>query len=368
MRLKLTAYTALAFTFLPFIASAQTKAETKMYQKTVSKPSVAAFDKFLKKYPSSVYSAEIQAKKDTLLCISPYSLADAESIIAGFAPQGSRAKAFAWRAEGIDRVSGMAYDENKYSFILLEKGKDGWLVNTEYEVDYDDAEKGRSFDFADSSYVLKFSGEEYLRYNIVSTFAGGDSLEYKAVLFCPKAEHNSRTLSFIGKKIADGYEGKIDDGLADGMNTPQMMFLKSELQKNPILHELPMSTILTDESIRWWLQKNPDALTSAKKISFGQIPGESSLASTFEKTKKESCSKYRAAMFDIRGYSVVVALDRATGKYLLAWAEPECKDHKNGRLLNNIYFEDGSTLILFYYQGKKTFKYRLNLAEKSIKR
>ena len=34
--------------------AAQNKAETKFYQKTLSKPSVEAFDKFLKKYPSSV--------------------------------------------------------------------------------------------------------------------------------------------------------------------------------------------------------------------------------------------------------------------------------------------------------------------------
>ena len=50
---------------------AQTKAETKLYDKTVKRPSVAAFDKFLKKYPSSVYSEEIKARRDTLLYISP---------------------------------------------------------------------------------------------------------------------------------------------------------------------------------------------------------------------------------------------------------------------------------------------------------
>ena len=42
--------------------AAQKKAETKLYNKTLSKPSLEAFDKFLKKYPSSVYAADILAR------------------------------------------------------------------------------------------------------------------------------------------------------------------------------------------------------------------------------------------------------------------------------------------------------------------
>lgn len=357
-----------ALALLPQLAFAQSKAETKLYQKTVSKPSVAAFDKFLKKYPSSVYAAEIQAKKDTLLIISPYDLADAGQILSEYMP-GYKVKAQAWRSEGIDRVSGVGFDDEGCRYMLLEKGKNGWSVASEYNVEDDDIKADSNFDFVDSTYVLKIAGREYLRFNRLITYAGGDSLEYVAHLFCPKEEFNSRSLSFIGKVLADGTaEGRIDDGLESGMDTPPMIFLKSELQKKENLHELPMSTILTDESIQWWLDRNPDALTSARSIRFGQIPEESSLALTYESLKKESCSKFRAAMFDIRGYTVVVAYERATGKYLLAWAEPECKDHKNGRLLNNIYFEDGSTLVLFYYHGKKTFKYRLNLSSKSLRR
>ena len=41
------------------VLSAQTPAETKLYNKTLKKPSVKAYDKFLNKYPQSVYSLEI---------------------------------------------------------------------------------------------------------------------------------------------------------------------------------------------------------------------------------------------------------------------------------------------------------------------
>ena len=367
MNLKISA-ALFALAILPLSATAQTKAETKLYQKTVSNPSVASFDKFLKKYPSSVYAAEIQARKDTLLIISPYSLEDAVQIMSAQMPD-YRVKAQAWRSEGIDRVSGIGFNDAGCRYMLLEKDKNGWNVVSQYDVEDDDVKSGGSFDFVDSTYVIRIAGREYVRFNRLITYAGGDSLEYAAHLFCPKEEFNSRSLSFVGRKLADGSaEGRIDDGLESGMDTPPMIFLRSELQKVEGLHELPTGTILTDESIRWWIEKNPDALTTAKSIRFGQIPEESSLALTYESQKKESCAKFRAAMFDIRDYTVVVAYDRSSGKYLLAWAEPECKDHKNGRLLNNIYFEDGSTLVLFYYHGKKTFKYRLNLSSKSLRR
>ena len=39
------------------------KAETTLYQKTVAKPSVKAADKFLKKYPESVYAQKVQDGK-----------------------------------------------------------------------------------------------------------------------------------------------------------------------------------------------------------------------------------------------------------------------------------------------------------------
>ena len=52
MRNFLTAALALLLAAAPL--SAQKKAETRLYQKTLSQPSLEAFDKFLKKYPSSV--------------------------------------------------------------------------------------------------------------------------------------------------------------------------------------------------------------------------------------------------------------------------------------------------------------------------
>ena len=47
--------------------AAQSRSETNLYKKTVKSATVKAADKFLKKYPSSVYTAKVQQMKDSLL-------------------------------------------------------------------------------------------------------------------------------------------------------------------------------------------------------------------------------------------------------------------------------------------------------------
>ena len=58
--------TALALIALPLVAGAQTKAETSLYAKTVKKPTVKNAEKFLKKYPSSVYAPKVIRLRDSL--------------------------------------------------------------------------------------------------------------------------------------------------------------------------------------------------------------------------------------------------------------------------------------------------------------
>jgi hypothetical protein len=73
-------------------------------------------------------------------------------------------------------------------------------------------------------------------------------------------------------------------------------------------------------------------------------------------------------MFDHRGWTVIVAYQKADDNYVLAWVEPECRDHYKDRLLNSIAFDDTNTLAMSYYHGNRTFKYRLNLASKNLSR
>ena len=134
------------------------------------------------------------------------------------------------------------------------------------------------------------------------------------------------------------------------------------------LVQITRADALTDEAIAWWLENNPKAATSAKKLLFGQLPEECSIVEAFAKNRnKEKSGSYTAALFDIRGYTVVCERNGA-GEYALVWCEPKCKDRSRDKYLNTIYFEKGATLCLYYYKGRTTFKYRINLSSKSITR
>ena len=108
MRNFLTAALALLLAAAPL--SAQKKAETRLYQKTLSQPSLEAFDKFLKKYPSSVYATDILARKDTLLNISPYDEEQAARIARDLLPGGCEFRAVADRREAVDRIYALCLD------------------------------------------------------------------------------------------------------------------------------------------------------------------------------------------------------------------------------------------------------------------
>ena len=89
----------------------------------------------------------------------------------------------------------------------------------------------------------------------------------------------------------------------------------------------------------------------------------------FKKARKEKGKNCTAALFDIRGYTVICTQSRKDGGYSLAWCEPRCKNKYRDNFLNSIYFEsDGVTLVMFYYRGRTTFKYRLLTASQTLRK
>ena len=112
-------------------------------------------------------------------------------------------------------------------------------------------------------------------------------------------------------------------------------------------------------------EKNPKAETSATRLSFGKLDPACSLVAAYKKASKEKGKSYTVARINLRGYTLVCGLSRASGDYLLIWCEPARK----GRELRTIFFEsDETTLDLVYYQAKTTFKYKISLASQAIRR
>ena len=355
--------------------AAQKKAETKLYDKTIAAPSVAAFDKFLKKYPSSVYAADILARKDTLLNITPYDEAQAAAIVGPLLGGDAEYRAIVDRREAVDRIyaiclSGEGLAQDQVRIVTFVKGRSDWTQEGVYDAPAADAEGITARAFVDGTSVVNIRGTRYLFFHYLME---GAQPAYVAAAYAPQTDEFG-CVSFRGKDIRSGGEpyrlsGRSDEALLSGMDRPWMRLLLKDIQDNPALEQIPENFYLTDAAIDWWLTQNPDALTSATHLKFNILQAESSLVEEFATARgKKNSSKYTAAMFDHRGYTVIVVYQKADDNYVLAWAEPECKDHYRDRLLNSIAFDDANTLAMSYYHGNRTFKYRLNLTSKNLRR
>lgn len=358
--------------------NAQSRAESNLYNKTINKPSLKAYDNFLKRYPGSIYSADILARKDTLLNISPFSEAEAKQIASSFVSENSSMVAFAQRREAIDRIYAISvaspeFSENLVRIQTLELEKGQWKLIGSYDTPNSIADIEASglsqAAICDSTSRFKIRGEDYFQFCYHSASQVSNAHYYTAAAYCPVKETLDQVL-FIGKDREDGIiEGRIDQIASISDDKSEKRVLAAILHNNPKLEHISQADYLSDMAVEWWLEHNPSALVDAKKVNINILPEDASLVESFNSSRtKINSAKYSAILADIRGYTLIIVRQKVDGQFLLAWAEPECKDHYNDRLLNSIHFIDSNTLELQYYHGRKTYKYRLNLATKTLKR
>lgn len=338
---------------------AQTKAETALYNKTMKKPSVKATDKFLKKFPQSVYSQKVLDLKDSLLmvtfreeCISAISKEDA------LGAAGGTLDAVGWKRDGKEHV--LALDGDLTLRIL---SPDGRQEDTRTIPVYTMEEAPQPLSLVIPLEVISPVGA---RRNYVHFGYRSGGSEYVEVLYLPEEDIVHQAL-FYGTPVKDGrIEGQSPEMMEGITLSPEVHWLVNRLKENPSLVQISKADILTDQAIRWWLEKNPKAQTSASKVSFGLLNPESSIVEAYRKASKEKGKSYSAALFDIRGYTVICA--SKGGEYSLVWAEPVCRNRKTDKYIRSMYFEnDGTTLDLMYYKGKTTFKKKVSLASQSLR-
>lgn len=356
--IKVTAVAA-AVILLPLSLGAQTKAETSLYQKTLAKPSVKAADKFLKKFPDSRYAQEILDLKEGILNeafarenISTVSKADA------LAAAGSAIDAVGWKKAGREHILALDGD-----FTLRILSPDGQLEETRSIPVYTMEESAQSQETAIPMEVISPVGA---RRNYLHFAYRNGAGEYVELLYLPEEDILHQAM-FYGTPAGGGrIEGQSPEMIEGLTLTPEVLWLVNRLKENPSLVQISKADILTDESIRWWLSRNPKAQTSASKVSFGLLDPESSIVAAFRKASKERGKSYSAALFDIRGYTVICA--SRGGEYTLVWAEPACRNRKSDKYIRSIYFEsDGTTLDLVYYKGSTTFKKKVSLASQNLR-
>jgi hypothetical protein len=388
--------------------NAQTPAETKLYDKTMKKPSLKAYDKFLKKYPSSVYSVEIQTLKDSTLFAavdqedaaaveafaaahpdspiaaqveaviarhntSPLTREEALAALRALAP--AAADAVGYRRANRDYALGLAAADGALSLYRGVLGADGvWtLSDTPAPERYTLDSKLADCRLDGPVELVEINGKNLLSFNYINSSENNKNIEYVASLYDP-SEGSFTHAMFYGRDMTDKDGLKIEGQCPEALSTlatPENAWLLNRINADPRLVPIAKADALTDDSIAWWLEKNPNAETNASRLNFGALDEESSLVAGFKRARardKDSSKSFTAAMMDIRDYTVIVAYSKTYKNYILVWCEPVCKNKNRDKLLNNIYFEDDANLALFYYKGKTTFKNRINLASRTIRR
>lgn len=341
---------------LPLSLGAQTKAETSLYGKTVSKPSIKAADKFLKKYPNSVYAPKVLQLKDSLL-MADYIAANVSTISHdnAMAVSGGAADAIGWKKNGVEHV--LALDPDLTLRILSPSGE---LEDTRVIPVY--TMSGATPSLAGPMEIVSpFGGKrQYIHF----AYNGGTD-EYVEVLYLPEEDILHQAL-FYGNGDGTRIEGQSPEMIEGVTISAEVAWLVARLHENPNLVQISKADILTDDSIRWWLEKNPKAQTSATKLTFGKLDPESSIVEACKKARKEKGTGRSAALFDIRGYTVICTV--SGGEYTLIWCEPVCRNRNKDAHIRTIYFEsDGTTLDLIYYKGKTTFKKKISLPSRTLR-
>ena len=221
----------------------------------------------------------------------------------------------------------------------------------------------------DSLSLVTLEGVQYCYFSYLNSFSGGKEYVQSMVAL---EQGTAESLIFIGKNLpgaADGsfrIEGISNQNVLD--DTPAVRHMASLAAADTRLVVLPEEDYITDKTLEWWLERNPKAMSSAKKYEIGSVPAESSLVTAFAKARKERSGKYECAAVDVRGYTSLILRNTSTGSYMLVWALPVCRDRSTRWYLKNFYFENDSTLAMIYYRGNSMAKIRLNLGSKTVSR
>lgn len=420
--------TALLLMFCPcYIIKGQTKSETRQYNSTLKKGTLKAYDKFLTKYKNSVYYPEILYKRDSIIYNtlnlndvvsvmqftedhpdSPFineadllierlntsMLTDeqATSIMESMVPLAADAPspqvgAVGFRKLNTDYILGVSVGEadcplSQYKLYIIKQSDDIWQTDTVlFKSKYIFGGKMNRSAIIDSVRLVSIDKHKFVSFSYINKSNDGRTMEYITNLFDSES-HNVYSATFYGNNITPakggrndtlhtGYaiEGQSPDAMAGGLISPETAFLLNILSSNPALVQISEENALADESVDWWYSKNPKAETSARSLTFGVITKENGIAKRYVAEKsKEKSRTYNAALFNHRGNTMICAYSKQSREFILVWCEPQAKNKNRDKLLNTIYFEGDNTLVLFYYQGNKTFKIRVNLANKTVTR
>ena len=389
--------------------SAQTKAETKLYNTAITKGDLKSANKFLAKFPSSVYAPEIQRMKDSIV----FNSLNANDVLAYISFVEENPKSYfkkdadkkieelntssisATTAMEIALEAGFSKDEilsatgvknrNKENVVAILAPKGGYFTLATISENNGKWEKSKQVE--ESVYTNDSALEEFsLIPDCKAVTVNGVQHLYFAYTNSSSKSHKMSNIPNNNKELVLNlysmddnsvynvmFSGIQKDGILYGssmetvqgglMANPQQTYLMRQLASSENLKPYDKELFRTEETINWWYENNP---ANSGNLQFGVVPDNSELVQKFKQNKsKEEVGQYTVAMFDIMHNTVVVVYNKADKKYSLAVCQ-KMPVEKNDIELNTFYGEKGNTLVLYYYKGKTSIKKRLNLGSKRM--
>lgn len=391
--------------------TAQTKAETKLYNTALAKGDLKNANKFLAKFPNSIYAPRIQRLKDSLVFNSlnandvlayisfveenPKSFfkaaagkkieelntsktSDSQALEAALQAGLQKEKILA--AKGVKNrniehsVAISAPENGYYTITTLAQNNGTWeTVSQIQESVYTNTAELEALKLnASEVEAVTINGQQYLYFSYTN-FSNGSSKksnipinDQELVLNLYSMDnHSVYTVMFSGKQAADGnlYGSTMESAQSGLMANAEQTYLLRKLKQTSNLKPYNKELFRTQETIEWWYENNPQ---NAGNLQFGVIPDNSELVQKFkEYSDKEQVGQYTVAMFDILNNTVVVVYNKADKKYSLALCQTTPQTATDTEL-SSFYGEKGNTLVLYYYKGKTSIKKRLNLGSKRM--
>lgn len=389
--------------------SAQTKAETKLYNTTLAKGDLKSANKFLAKFPQSAYVPKIQRLKDSIVFnsikgddvleyiafaqqnpnshfrkaadekieqLNKSALSDSQAM--EIALQGGLEKKRILSATGVKNrnkenvITVLASENGMYQLVTLTQNNGSWEKGNHIEEPvYTNDQELEKFTLLPDCKAVTINGAQHLYFAYTNSSTKSDPNSNIPNNNCELAvnlysmDDNSIYNALYSGKMENGtlYGSTMESAQGGIMANPQQTYLMRQLAGMENLKPYDKELFRTQETIQWWYENNPQ---NSGNLQFGIIPDNSELVQKFKDAKgKEEVGQYTAAMFDIMYNTVIVVYNKADKIYSLALCNkiPVSKDDTE---LGTFYGEKGNTLVLYYYKGKTSIKKRLNLGSKRM--
>ncbi len=394
---------------------AQSKKETKEYNKAIVSENVKSLNKFLKKYPESIYIQQVGRKRDSLLfsyvlpdngVIPYYELLEqypnsyyaseireeiAKMSVSSLTEQEARDIFQAYITEeslDVDEFVALGIKEKDKEYIVsvskmkdevdyfkiiklrLEEGE--WVRYAEWKQElYRQFDEYTDLKLNKGVFEVVVEDKRYLQFTYENSLPETEEvqpiayIEYCISLIEVEQEVVFATM-FSGIETVEDNIRSISGISVDLQNNlsytvAPMEYLFTKMNTLNFLNHITPQEQQSDLAIEWWYENNE---IPTKKVKFRVLSSESSLVREFNRQRANNVEQdefYNASLFTHRGQNVLIIYQKSAKQYILLWSEPVVKNRSKEYHLNRVYFQNSNTLVLYFFEGRRAIKARLNI-------